>query len=86
MLMRRQYANYYKPGDHNCICDRTGFKVKRSNARKEWNNLIVRRESWEPRQPQDFVRGKKDQPGVRDARPRPADYFLSTNEVSPSDL
>ena len=68
--MRRRYANYYKPGDWNVICDRTGFKIKASSARREWNNALVRSESFEPRNEQDFLRGIKDEPGVPLARPR----------------
>ena len=79
-------ANYFKPGDWNVYCQRTGFKVKASSTKKEWNNLIVRRESWEPRHPQDCLRSKQDQPAVRDARPRPDIVYLTANEVSASDL
>lgn len=78
--------NYFKPGAHNIICDRTGFKIKSTQAKRQWDNLVVRSESWEPRQPQDFVRAKQDQPGVRGARPQPDDYFLATNEVTQDDL
>jgi len=79
-------ANYYSDGDWNVICQRTGFKVKAYNTRKQWNNLIVRSESFERRHPQDYLRSKQDQPGVRDARPRPAIKYLTANEVLASDL
>ena len=79
-------ANYFKPGAHNVICDRTGFKIKSTHARKEWNGRLVRRESWEPRHPQDLIEARQEAPGVRDARPRPDDYFVDTNEVTPESL
>ena len=79
-------ANFFKPGAHNVICDRTGFKIKSTNARKEWNGRLVRKKSWEPRQPQDLIEAVPESPGVRDARPRPADRFLETNEVTPESL
>lgn len=69
-------ADYYKPGAFNRICDRTGFKVKSTDTRKEWTNAIVRSESWEERHPQDFVRGKKDNQSVPDARSRQPDVFV----------
>lgn len=70
-------ADYYRHGDFNRICDRSGFKVKASRTQKEWNGLIVRREDWEPRHPQDYVRGVRDQQSVREARPEPvADTFV----------
>ncbi len=77
---------YFAMGNYNIICDRTGFKIKASNAKKEWQNLIVRRDSFELRHPQDFVRGVRDNPGVRNARPRGELDFLTVNEITPDDL
>jgi hypothetical protein len=37
---------------------------------------MVCREDWEPRQPQDFVRGVADQQAVPWSRPEPADRFI----------
>ena len=75
---------YYKRGDYNVICDRTGFKVKASRTKKEWNNLRVLDREWEARHPQDFLRGFKDNQAVPDARSEAADVFLGTNEVDPT--
>lgn len=61
--------NHYVPGDFYRICDRTGFKIRASGTRKEWNDLIVRDESYEQRQPQDFVTGVLDEQWVDDPRP-----------------
>lgn len=79
-------ANYFKMGDWNVICDRTGFKVKYSSARKEWNNLIVRNQSWEVRHPQDFIRAVKDVQAVPMARPRNTINYLGATEVTADDL
>lgn len=79
-------ADFFRLGDWNRICDRTGFKIKASQTRKEWNNQIVRKESWEPRHPQDLIRSKPDRQQVEDPRTERADYFLNTNEVSSEDL
>lgn len=76
MTSRRQA---YVPGDHLVVCDRTGFRVLASEARKEWTGAIVRGRSWEPRHPQDFVRAKADQQAVTNARPMAADRFLTTS-------
>lgn len=67
---------HYIPGDFYRICDRTGFKVRAGKTQKEWNNLIVRGKSWEPRQPQDFVRGVVDDQTVPEARPRQTNVFI----------
>lgn len=79
-------ANRFRPGQHKVICDRTGFAIYSSEARKEWTGHIVRRESFESRHPQDFVRGIPDHPGVTDARPPGTDRFLADNEVTPDSL
>lgn len=63
----------YIPGDHYRICDRTGFKVRRSETTKEWTGQIVRDKSWETRHPQDYVRGVPDHQAVKEPRPEPAD-------------
>lgn len=82
----RKGSDTYTSGDHYIICDRCGFKVRRSQARKTWDNLIVCPFDFEERHPQDFRRGRKDKIYVDDPRPEGSDTFLSTNEVSASDL
>ena len=82
----RTGADTYTSGDHYVICDRCGFKVRRSDARKTWDNLIVCPFDFEERHPLDFVRGRKDKIYVDDPRPEPADVFLTTNQISQSDL
>lgn len=67
----------YKHGDHNVICDRTGFKVKASETRKEWNGLRVWKNVWEPRDPQDLIKGRTDKQAVYDPRPEGTDSFIS---------
>ncbi len=64
--MRKPFA---KLGDHNMICDVTGFKYKASQLKKRWDGLWVRKESWEPRHSADFQRGVKDDPSVDVSRP-----------------
>lgn len=75
-----------RPGDFYRICARTGFKVLARDTVKEWTGQCVRRESYEARHPQDFLRARKDDQRVRDPRPEPADDFLTTNEVTRDDL
>lgn len=76
--MRTRLSNQYKPGDHLVTCDRCGFTIYASESKKTWDGLIVCPEDWEPRHPQDFVRGKEDKQSVDNARPRPADVFITT--------
>lgn len=50
----------YIAGDHWVECMRCGLEYRRSNMKTEWNGSIVCSPCWEPRHPQDFVRGTED--------------------------
>jgi len=65
--------SYYKKGSWNSICDRCGFEFKMHQLRKDWQGLMVCREDWEPRHPQDFLRTRPEHAGVPIARPEPED-------------
>ncbi len=68
------------------ICDRSGFRVTVDEGlREEWNGLMVRKDLWEPRNAQDFVRGVSEELNGS-PRPEQDDVFLTTNEVQASDL
>lgn len=73
----------YRPGSFYRVCDRTGFTVRAENTRKQWNGLIVRKESWEARHPQDFVRGVTDWQSVPEPR-LPQEPVFITDPVDPS--
>ena len=79
-------ADFWKPGDFNRICDRTGQKIKASWSRKEWTGNVVRSQSWEPRHPQDLIRSIPDRQDVPDPRPEQTDTFLAVGDVRASDL
>ncbi len=79
-------ANYFQMGDWNVRCDMTGFKVKYSHCRMMWNNLLVRGQSYEARNQQDFVKAVEDVQAVPVARPRNTVSYLTSNEVSVDDL
>ncbi len=79
-------ADYWLPGAYNIYCRRTGFKIKSTQARKEWTGQTVRTQSWEGRHPQDLIRSVQDRQDVPDANPEPPDKFLTDNEVVASDL
>lgn len=59
-MRRNQKPGAWRAGDHLIVCDRSGMIVPRSQARREWNGLLVRKESWEQRHPQEYVRGVVD--------------------------
>ena len=67
--------SYYKAGQNNVICDRTGFEFKSGKLKKTWDGLWVRKESWEPRHPQEFLKGIADKQTVAVSRPEAPDDF-----------
>ncbi len=77
---------YWKAGGAWGICDRCGQKFRHADLRKEWNGLMVCREDYDPRHPQEGLRGIKENTAVRDARPPQPDNFLTANEVTWDDL
>ena len=70
--MSKGRADYLALGDWNATCDVCGKKFKASMLRKRWDNLMVCQLDWEPRQPQDFVRGVPDDQVPPWTRPVPA--------------
>lgn len=60
---------HYIGGSFYRVDDRTGFPQRAERTRKEWTGLIVDEGVFEARQPQDLVRGVKDQQNVPEARP-----------------
>ena len=51
------------------IDDRTGFKVKYTDLRKEWTGNLVHKNEWEPKHPQLEPRSAVDAEALRDSRP-----------------
>ena len=68
--------DYFKGGEWNFICDQCNRKLKSDKARFQWDGLVVCGQCWEPRHPQDFVRGKDDNQGVPWSRPGGPDRFV----------
>jgi len=70
------YYSKYDKGDWKALCDVCGREYKASQLTKRWDGLMCCRHDWEPRQPQDFVRGVSDTQLVPWSRPEPADQFV----------
>lgn len=70
---------HYRPGSFYRVDDRTGFPERAENTVREWDNLYVSPRVWEPRQPQDFVRGVPEERAPQDVRPLAPDV-----EVGPT--
>ena len=62
-------ADFWKRGSWLCICDVCGMKYHSCDLKERWDGLMVCRQDWNPRQPQDFVRGIPDPQAVPWSRP-----------------
>ncbi len=75
----------FEPGSFYRTDDRTGFPQRAERTKKEWNGYLVDETVWEARQPQDLVKGVKDQQSVPDARPLPPNVFVGPTFVQLSE-
>ena len=69
-------SDYYAHGDWNTVCYECGRKKKASSLRRHWQGYYVCPEHWEPRQPQDFVRGTSDNQAAPWTQPMPAPVWV----------
>jgi hypothetical protein len=63
----------YVQGAWKAVCDRCGSEVLNTALRREWNGLRTCPDCWEPRHPQDYLRGRKDNQAPPWTRPEPPD-------------
>ena len=66
---------FYDNGTWNAICDECGRQFRAFQLTQRWDGLMVCFEDWEPRQPQDFVRGVADTQAPPYTRPEQQDSF-----------
>jgi hypothetical protein len=76
---------HYRPGSFYRTDDRTGFPTRAERTKKEWTGLIVDEARWEPRQPQDLVRGVQDKQSVPEPRPLAPNQFIGPVFVQTSE-
>ena len=78
------HADYYRSGTYNGICDRCGSKFKFSDLKLEWDGLYVCTANgcWEPRQPQDYVKGVMDDMSVPVSRPDQPPVYIQDEIVT----
>lgn len=73
---------WYERGQWNFVCDQCGLVFKSGQGSLRWDGAMVDWKCWEPRHPQDFVRGIPDNQATPWSRPR---TFLFTGETTPDD-
>lgn len=72
----------YIPGDHWVMCDRCGFKRRRSECKETWDHYLVCADTcWEPKHPS-LIPHKipVDRQRVPDAKPE-KETFIEVNYV-----
>jgi hypothetical protein len=74
-------ADFLELGSWNVACSMCGRKRKANQMERNWQGLYRCPEHNEPRQPQDFVRGVKDDPSVPFAQPE-LDQFVDTGRCN----
>ncbi len=80
-------ADGFVPGDHNVTCDICGLRYRRSKTTLNWKRqMVCIANCYEPRQPNETVRPRKDVTYVDDARPPGADIFLEYGDVTAENL
>lgn len=68
---------YYEKGTWNVVCDECGRCFRSYQLMKRWDGFMVCSEDWEPRQPQDFVRGVADKQAPPWTKPESSDTFIN---------
>ena len=68
-------ADYLQLGNWNAVCYFCGRKFKATDLLQYWEGFKVCADCWEPRQPQDFVRGVPDTQAPPWTQPDPPDVF-----------
>ena len=77
------HADFAKKGSYNAVCDGCGFKFKAEELKMRWDGFMMCKKDWNPRQPQDFVRGIEDPQAPPWTRTEPVDQFVPFNSVFP---
>lgn len=83
-------ARYATGKDSYAISDRSGFRYRYKDMRKEWNGLLVGKDEWEPKHPQlGPFRKVVDAEALKEARPdrtEPLDVFVGVPLVEAPNL
>lgn len=75
------YFSRYDKGEWSVLCDVCGRKFRNQDLRQRWDGLKTCSDDWEPRQPQDFVRGVADYQAPVWTRPEPSDQFRTVTII-----
>lgn len=77
----KRYGTPTVPPEPQALDPASGFKVPLSNLRRQWDNQMVDYRFIDRRNPQDYVRGVKDDQSLPFARPEPPDTYVAGNII-----
>ena len=72
--------NDWRLGDHLIVDDESGLVHYASDTVKLWDGSIRHKDSFETRQPQEFVRAPKESPPPKDIRPETTTSAAAENQ------
>lgn len=72
----------YVAGDHWVTDSITGFRIRSSEAVEQWDGNVVHRSYAEPRHPQDYVRARKEEIAVENARPPVPEVYIGPKQTT----
>lgn len=78
--------SYFKLGDRNAVCYVCGFERKASEMLLRWDGVYVCKQDWEPRHPQDFVRGVPEEQAPDWTQPEGPIEFAGPEEPPVSNI
>lgn len=73
----KRYGTPTVPPEPQALDPASGFKVPLKNLRRQWDNQLVDYRFIDKRNPQDYVRGVKDDQSLPYARPEPPDQYVA---------
>lgn len=73
----KRYGTPTVPAEPQALDPASGFKVPLKNLVRQWDNQLVDYRFVDKRNPQDFVRGVKDNMALPYSRPEPPDTFVA---------
>lgn len=76
----------YIKGDYYLTCQRTGEKIRRSEAVKQWDGLIVKKGHEDPKHPLEYPMTPTKPYVPTFVSPEPADHFVEPGDVTENDL
>lgn len=70
-------SDKYVPGDYWLLCEATGFKIRRSEAVKQWDGAWVHKDFVDVEHPLETPREASKARPVFPTRPEPTDTFVT---------